>query len=142
MLFYFWVIQNLFNSTFFESLKTMSLNSFNIKQEMPSRYQKFAKKGLQKYLISKQNPISGILRMDLPLIKKTSISVFYGETSAGCFTESTKIKKSWGSWKMFEMEFKFWKVSSMRSKALYVYVYPNQQRGWPLRPHHTLCIID
>ena len=20
----------------------------------------------------------------------------------------------------------------------YVYVYPNQQHGWPLRPHHTL----
>ena len=43
---------------------------------------------------------------------------------------------------MFEMEFKFSKISSMRSKALYVYVPPNQQHGWPLRPHHTLCMTE
>ena len=43
---------------------------------------------------------------------------------------------------MFRMEFKFAKISSMRSKALYVYVSPNKQYDWPLRPHHTLCVTD
>ena len=33
-------------------------------------------------------------------------------------TESIKTKKSCVSWKMFEMEFKFLKFSSIRSKAL------------------------
>ena len=33
-------------------------------------------------------------------------------------TESVKTKKSWVSWKMFEMEFKVSKFSSMKSKAL------------------------
>ena len=33
-------------------------------------------------------------------------------------TESAKTKKSCVSWKMFEMEFKFPKFSSIRSKAL------------------------
>ena len=35
---------------------------------------------------------------------------------------------------MLEMEFKFSKISSVRSKALYVDVSPNQWHGWPLRP--------
>ena len=75
---------------------------------MPFQQQKSTKKGPQEYLISRPNPISVILRMDVPLIRKTSVSVFYGEI----VTESVKIKKWRGSWKMLEMEFKFSKISS------------------------------
>ena len=46
---------------------------------MPSRQQKSAKKGPQEYLISRPNPISVILRMKVPLISKTSVSVFTGK---------------------------------------------------------------
>ena len=49
------------------------------KQEMPSRQQTSAKKGPQKYLTIRPNPISVILRMDVSLIRKTCVSVFYGE---------------------------------------------------------------
>ena len=50
---------------------------------------------------------------------------FYGEPYAGSLlkeiqtvTEPVKIKKSYGSWKMFDMEFKFSKMLSMKSNAL------------------------
>ena len=33
----------------------------------------------QNYVISRPNPISVMLRMDIPLIRKTSPSIFYGE---------------------------------------------------------------
>ena len=56
---------------------------------MSSLQHRSAKKGLQKYVISRPNPISVsrpnpisvILRIDLPLIKKTSASVFTGKLS-------------------------------------------------------------
>ena len=51
-----------------------------LKQEMPLRQQKSAEKGLQEYLVSRPNPISVVLRMDITLIRKISINVFYGET--------------------------------------------------------------
>ena len=53
------------------------------------RQQKSAK-GPQKYLISRSNPISVILSMDVPLIRKTTINVFYGETYVGCFLKKYK----------------------------------------------------
>ena len=46
---------------------------------MPSRQQKSAKKGPQEDLISRPDHISVILRMDVPLIRKMSVSAFYGE---------------------------------------------------------------
>ena len=46
---------------------------------MSSRHQKSARNAPQNYVISKPNPISVMLRMDIPLIRKTSVSIFYGE---------------------------------------------------------------
>ena len=46
------------------------------KQERPSRQQKSVKKGPEEYFISRPNPISAILRMDVPLIRKSSVSAF------------------------------------------------------------------
>ena len=43
---------------------------------------------------------------------------------------------------MLEIAFKLSKISSRKSKALYVYVSLNQKHGWPLRPHHTLYVTD
>ena len=70
------------------------------------------------------NPISVILSMDVPLIRNMYISVFLKETLSWLLlkeieivVELVKIKKSCGFWKMFEMEFKFSKISSMRSKC-------------------------
>ena len=53
--------------------------------------------------------------------------------------DSVKSKKSYISWKMFEMEFKFSKFSSIRSKRC-VEISPSQQNDWVLRVQHTLCI--
>ena len=117
-------------------------------QEMPFWHEKSAKKGPQKYLLSRPNLISVILRMDVPLIRKTCVSVFLRRNLGWLLlkeiqivTESVKIKKACGFWKMFEMKLRFSKVSSMRSKALF-YVSPNQQHGWPLRPHHSICVTN
>ena len=74
--------------------------------------------------------------------KERSLRVFNKYNKYQINFESVKIKKLWGYWKIFDMELKISKVSSMRSKALCVYVSPNQQYGWPLRPHHTLCATD
>ena len=68
--------------------------------------------------------------------KERSLRVFNKYTKYQINFESVKIKKLRGYWKIFGMELKFSKVSSMRSKALCVYVSPNQQYGWPLRPDH------
>ena len=57
-------------------------------------------KNPQEDLISRPNTISVIFSMDVPLVRKTSVSVFYEESLAGCFlkifqvvTKSLKIKK-------------------------------------------------
>ena len=85
---------------------------------MPSPQQKSAKKTPQKYLISRPNPISVILRMDFPWSRKRLSGVFKGKYKISIVTESVKIKKSRSSWKMFQVVFKFSKISSMISKTL------------------------
>ena len=45
------------------------------------------------------------------------------------------------SWKIFMIEFKFSKISSMRSKTD-ICVSENRQHGWAIRPHHTFCVTD
>ena len=130
------------------SEKRQLLHWYNNKQEMPSLQQKSAKKGPQKYLISRPNPVSIIFKIDVTLSGKRPSVFFTGKLRLATswrniiVTESVKIKKSRGSWKILETEFKFSKISLVRSNALYVYVSPNQQHGWPLRPHHTLCVTN
>ena len=89
---------------------------------MPSPQQKSAKKTPQKYLISRPNPISVILRMDFPWSRKRLSGVFKGKYKISIVTESVKIKKSRSSWKMFQVVFKFSKISSMISKTLSWYL--------------------
>ena len=43
------------------------------------------KKGPQMYVMSRPNPISVILRMDFPLVRKASVSVFTGRLKLPCF---------------------------------------------------------
>ena len=61
----------------------------------------------------------------VPLVRKTSAGGFFQRNLRWLFpkeihriTESVKTKKSCVSWKIFEIEFKFLKFSSIRSKAL------------------------
>ena len=63
----------------------ISKKQLRIKQQMSSQQQKSAKKGPEKNLISRPNPISVILRMDVPLIRKTPVGVFNKENQPDCF---------------------------------------------------------
>ena len=90
--------QNTAMTKFFPSLQFYNLYFISPKFKSWKRYfvsdafrqQKSAKKGPQKYLIRRSNPISVILSMDVPLIRKTTINVFYGEIYAGCFLKKYK----------------------------------------------------
>ena len=57
-------------------------------------------------------------------------------------TESVKTKKSFLSWKMFDLEFKFSKFLSIRSKEFYLGVSEQTKQLTANIVQHTFCVTD